>query len=266
VNHRYSDIFIKIPRQVSFLEEKVRDLVGKTLSRGKIDVHIIFEDVGEETRNVVYDEALAKMYIDSLFSLRDKFSLQDDISVSLISRFPDILKVEKVDEDEEIIWRLLREALESALKSLLAMRENEGEELKKNLVERAGLIGQILQRITQRSPEVVKEYKQKLETRIKDLLEQQTIDENRLAMEIAFFADRCSIDEELVRLGSHINQMKETLDMDQPVGRKLDFLVQEMNREINTIASKANDLQIIKDVVEIKSEIEKMREQIQNIE
>lgn len=266
VNHRYTDIFIKIPRQISFLEQKVRDLVSKTLSRGKIDVYITYEDYGEESKNVLCDEALAKTYLNTLYSLRDRFKLQDDITVSLLAKFPDVLKVEKVEEDEEKIWKLLKSALDDALNSLLVMRENEGEELRRNLIERAESIEEILQRIKARAPEVVKEYKQKLESRIKDLLEQQTIDESRLAMEIAIFADRCSIDEELVRLSSHVGQMRETLNMDQPVGRKLDFLVQEMNREINTIGAKANDLKITKDVVEIKSEIEKMREQIQNIE
>jgi len=266
VNHRYSDIFIKIPRQVSFLEERVRDLVGKTLSRGKVDVHITYEDLDEESRIVMFDEALAKTYVQTLYFLRDKFCLQDDISVSLIAKFPDVLRVEKAEEDEEQLWNLLKGALDTALGTLLVMRENEGRELKKNLIERAVCLEEILQRISLRAPEVVNEYKQKLEARIKDLLEQQILDENRLAMEVAVFADRCNIDEEIVRLGSHVSQMKETLDMDQPVGRKLDFLVQEMNREINTIGSKANDLKITKDVVEIKSEIEKMREQIQNIE
>jgi len=266
VNHRYSDIFVKIPRQVAFLEDKIRELTGKALSRGKVDVFITYEDMGEDSKSVFYDEALAKTYIEALHSLKDRFQLEDDISVSLIAKLPDVLRVEKVEEDEEKIWMLLKPALENALESLVKMRENEGKELKNNLMARVECIEKVLHRISLRAPEVVVEYKQKLENRIKDILEQQTIDENRLAMEVAFFADRCSIDEEITRLGSHLSQMKDTLNMDQPVGRKLDFLVQEMNREINTIGSKANDLQITKDVVEVKSEVEKMREQIQNIE
>lgn len=266
VNHRYSDIFIKMPRQISFLEDKIRDVVGKSLSRGKIDVFVTYEEYGDDSKSVVIDEPLATAYVKAVESLRDKYSLKDDISVSLISRFPDILKVEKVEVDEGKTWELLKVALDNALQSLIVMRGIEGEGLKNNILERTAYIADILKEITVRAPEVVKEYKQKLENRIKELLEQQTIDENRLAVEVAYFADRCSIDEEIIRLGSHISQMRDTLDLQQPVGRKLDFLIQEMNREINTIGSKANDLVITKNVVELKSELEKLREQIQNLE
>lgn len=266
VNHRYCDAFIKMPRQISFLEDRVRELVSKNLSRGKIDVYISYEDFGEDSKIVLCDESLAKTYVDAVKSLKEKFNLKDDISVSLISRFPDVLRLEKTEEDEEELWQLLKIALEKALDSLVAMRMKEGEGLRQNLLDRAQYIESVLNNIITRAPEVVKEYKQKLENRIKELLEQQTIDEGRIAMEVAIFADRCSIDEEIVRLGSHINQMREALNLQQPVGRKLDFLIQEMNREINTIGSKANDLDISKNVVEIKSEIEKIREQVQNIE
>lgn len=266
VNHRYTDIFIKMPRQIGYLEEKVRDIVGKSVSRGKIDVYITYNNAGDDSKCVVFDEALAKTYIAAVEALRDRFGLKDDISVSLISRYPDVFKVEQVEEDEEKIWALLKSAVENALKSLIAMRENEGEGLKNDLLSRTFYIEKVLMEIEQRAPDVVKEYKQKLETRIKELLGQQTIDESRLAMEVAIFSDRCSIEEEIVRLKSHLNQMREALNMQQSVGRKLDFLIQEMNREVNTIGSKANDLVITRNVVEIKSEIEKMREQVQNIE
>ena len=266
VNHRYSDVSIKMPRQIGFLEDKVRELVGRAISRGKIDVFITYYNYSDDAKYVTFDEALAKTYISAVEALRDKFGLRDDISVSLISKYPDVLKVEQNEEDEEILWSMLKIAAENALASLIAMRENEGEGLKNVLLDRAVYIEGMIEEISKRAPEVPKEYKLKLETRLKDLLEQQTVDENRLAMEIALFADRCSIDEELVRLASHIGQMREALSMNQPIGRKLDFLVQEMNREINTIGSKANDLAITKSVVEIKSEIEKIREQIQNIE
>ena len=266
VNHRYSDVFVKMPRQIGFLEEKVRDMVGKAISRGKIDVYITYNDFGDDSKCVMLDEALAKTYINAVEALRDKFGLRDDISVSLISKYPDVLKVEQAEEDEDKLWLMLKAAVENALSSLIAMREIEGEGLKTDLLSRALYIEKILGEISLRAPDVVKEYRLKLETRIKDLLDQQNMDENRLAMEIAIFADRCSIDEEIVRLGSHLNQMKEALNIQQPIGRKLDFLIQEMNREINTIGSKANDLAITRNVVEIKSEIEKMREQVQNIE
>ncbi len=266
VNHRYTDVFIKMPRQIGFLEEKVRELVGKAISRGKIDVFITYYNYSDDSKCVTFDEALAKTYISAVEALRDKFGLKDDISVSLISKYPDVLKVEQAEEDEEVLWSMLRVAVDNALASLVKMRQNEGEGLKNVLLERATYIEGVISEISKRAPEVPREYKMKLEARIKDLLEQQTFDENRIVTEVAVFADRCSIDEELVRLASHIGQVREALSMSQPVGRKLDFLIQEMNREINTIGSKANDLTITKHVVEIKSEIEKIREQIQNIE
>lgn len=266
VNHRYSDVFIKMPRQVGFMEDKVRELVSKAVSRGKIDVYITYNNTGEDAKSVVFDEPLAKTYISAVEALRDKFGLKDDITVSLISRYPDVMKVEQTQEDEERLWEILRVSVGKALDSLVAMRENEGEGLKTDLLARTDYIERILKEIGQRAPEIVRDYKTKLEARIKDIMEQQAVDENRLAMEIALFADRCSIDEETVRLASHLGQMRETLSLQQPVGRKLDFIIQEMNREINTIGSKANDLSITRNVVEIKSEIEKLREQIQNIE
>jgi len=266
VNHRYFDIFIKIPRQLSFLEDKVREVVAKRIARGKIDIFITFEDNGENSKYVLIDEGLAKAYVEAVRLLRDRFGLEDDISVSLIAKFPDLLRVEKAEDDEEEIWQLLKAALESALESLISMREAEGRELCSNLLERSLYIDDVLKKIEVRAPEVVKEYKQKLEDRIKELLQQNIIDENRIATEVAFFADRCSIDEEIVRLKSHLIQFRDTLDLEQPVGRKLDFLIQEMNREINTIGSKASDLEITRSVIEIKSEIEKLREQVQNIE
>ncbi len=266
VNHRYSDLFLKLPRQLSFLEDKVRETISKSISRGKIDVYVSYDEHGDDSRSVQIDVPLAKAYIKSIETLRDNFNLRDDISVSLVARFPDVLKIEKTEVDEDETWQGFKKALDAALESLVKMREVEGEGLKKDMVERASYIKSIVKIIEDYSPQVVRDYKQKLENRLKELLDQQVVDESRIAMEVAIFADRCSINEELVRLNSHIKQFKQTLDMDQPVGRKLDFLVQEMNREINTIGSKANDIEIAKHVVEIKSEIEKIREQVQNIE
>lgn len=266
VNHRYSDIFLKMPRNLSFLEDKVRDLIGRNISRGKIDVFVTYDDSGIDSKVVQIDHALAKAYIQALMQARDIYGLRDDLSASLLTRIPDVMKVEKPEIDEEIMWMLLKEALENSLESLLSMRKNEGRGLKDSVFEKLSIIEGNLDEIKKRSPDVVAEYKAKLNARIKDLLDQANLDEARLATEVAIFADRCSIDEEIVRLGSHIGQFKEALGLQQPVGRKLDFLVQEMNREINTIGSKANDLMITRNVVEVKSEIEKIREQIQNIE
>ena len=266
VNHRYADIFVKVPRQISFIEDRVRQTVSKNLSRGKIDVYVNYESNEEDSKLVVIDDTLAESYFNAVRLLKDKFDLQDDISTSLVSRFPDVLKVEKAEEDADVIWEGLKFALDEAIDYVIKMRENEGEGLKKDFLKKAAYVEGLVGEISNRAPEVVKDYKQRLETRIKELLEQQTIDESRLAMEVAIFADRCSIDEELVRIKSHINQLRQILDADQPIGRKLDFLIQEMNREINTIGSKANDLIITKNVIEIKSEIEKIREQVQNVE
>ncbi len=213
------------------------------------------------------DEPLASAYIQAVEKLKEKYSLKDDLSVSLISRFPDVLRIEKNEDDEEHLWSVLKRALDLAIDSLLQMREKEGNELRNSLLQKADYMETIISDISQRSPQVVTEYKQKLEYRIKELLNQQTIDENRIAMEVAIFADRCGIDEELVRLGSHLTQLRDILNIKkQPIGRKLDFLVQEINREINTIGSKSNDIIITKNVLELKSEAEKIREQIQNME
>lgn len=267
VNHRYIDFYIKLPRQIAYLEERVREVVSKSIFRGKVDIFISFEDRSEDSKSVMLDEALAGAYIQAVEKLKGKYGLKDDLSVSLISRFPDVLKIEKTEDDEEQLWSILNKALETAVASLIQMREKEGNELRSSLLQKADYMESIISQITNRSPEVVIEYKQKLENRIKDLLNQQTVDENRLAMEVAIFADRCSIDEELVRLGSHLSQLRDILSIKkQPVGRKLDFLVQEINREINTIGSKSNDIMITKNVLELKSETEKIREQIQNME
>src|SRR5690606_18441876 len=197
--------------------------------------YITYTDYGSDSRQVTIDEPLAQAYLSALEQLRDRFSLADDISVSLLSRCPEVLKVEQVEEDAEQLWEILRTALDGAVASLIRMREIEGEAMKKALLERADAVEDMIAKIEARAPEVPKEYKAKLTERIIELLGQQTVDESRIAMEVALFADRCSIDEELVRLRSHFVQMRQILGMDQPVGRKLDFLVQEMNREINTI-------------------------------
>lgn len=266
LNHRFSDISIKIPRQISFLEERVRETVNREISRGKIEVCIVYEDAGEKERNIRLDESLAETYIKALEIIRDKFNVKDDITVSLVAKFPDVIKIEDAEEDEEELWTLLKEALGTAIEAVIKMRENEGKKLEDSLLSKLELIEGKLNEIKKRAPEVVKEYKRKLESRIKELLEQNLPDESRLAMEVALFADKCSIDEEITRFQSHIIQMRETLQLREPVGKRLDFLVQEMLRETNTINSKANDLVIIKEALDIKNEIENMREQIQNIE
>jgi len=266
VNHRYTDIFVKFPRMLAFLEDKVRDIISKNISRGKIDVFMTYEEFGEDSKTVVVDEALAGAYLKALNILGNKFELRDDVTVSMLSRFPDILRVEKVEEDEGELLRIVTGAVQIALESLLKMRVVEGVALKTSLLEKLDNVSKVVNQIEERAPSVVADYKDRLTNRLKELLEQKVIDENRIATEVAIFADRCSIDEELVRLKSHIVQFIDTLKLEIPVGRKLDFIVQEMNREINTIGSKANDINITRCVVDVKSEIEKIREQVQNIE
>jgi uncharacterized protein (TIGR00255 family) len=220
----------------------------------------------EEDISVSIDETLAGAYIGALRSLCDKFDLEDDITLSVVSKFPDIVKTGRVEEDKDEIWDTLNHAIGSSLQELMDMRVREGQKLASDILQRAEYIRSIVKFIEERSPEVVKDYKTRLEERIKELTADICIDDARLASEAAFFADKSSITEEVVRLYSHLEQLPVILSQDEPVGRKLDFLVQEMNREINTIGSKANDLIIARHVVDVKSELEKIREQIQNIE
>ncbi len=266
VNHRYNDIFIRMPRQMTYLENKVRDVVKSQLSRGKIDVYINYEDNSENQRNIWFDKSLVSGYKKALESIRDGFSITDDITVSLIARFPDVLRVEDEKEDEEKLWQILEVAVEKALYAIIGMRAKEGKEIFNNLVEKAEHVLKELDKVKIQAPLVVKLYKQKLESRLNELLQNMTMDEGRLETEVALFADKCCIDEEIVRFESHVKQLKQTLLLNEPVGKKLDFIIQEMNRETNTMGSKANDLDITKSVVEIKYEIEKIRELVQNIE
>ena len=267
VNSRYCDMYIKLPRNIIALEEKIRSTVGKRVSRGKLDIFVNFADRSDGSKEVILDKPLASAYIKALEQIRDEYSLKDDISSSLISRFPDVLCVEKTDDDMEMLWAMLSNALDQALSGLSEMREREGRELKIDLLVRGEKVIYLLEEIALRAPNLVTEYKQKLENRINELIENRSmIDEGRLAVEISLFADKCAIDEEIVRLKSHMTQMREILELNEPIGRKLDFLVQEMNREANTIGSKSNDIVITRNMLEIKSEIEKIREQVQNIE
>lgn len=266
VNHRYTDVSVKLPRQLSYLEDNIRKFVMTYVSRGKIDVYITQDKYSEEDIRVIVDDALASSYIKALHELGDKFKLEDDITISLIAKFPDVINITKAEEDKEEIWNTLNIALERSLEKLTNMRAVEGQKLGDDIIERTKYIKSVVAQIEKRSPQVVEEYKIKLNERLKELLGDVCIDESRLAVEAAIFADRCSITEEVVRLYSHLGQLESIMREDGPVGRKLDFLVQEMNREINTIGSKANDLEIAKFVVDVKSEIEKIREQIQNIE
>ena len=266
VNHRYSDITVKLPRQLIYLEDNIRKYISKYISRGKVDVFITQGKFSEDDVHVSIDETLTASYIKALYVLRDKFKLEDDITVSMVSRFPDILNVVKSEEDSELILKILNAATLSALEKLIVMRETEGLKLSSDITQRVNYIKSIVKIIEDRSPVVVEEYKIKLNDRLKEIAGDINIDDTRIAVEVAIFADKSSITEEIVRLYSHFEQLLSILMESDPVGRKLDFLVQEINREINTIGSKASDIIITRNVVDVKSEIEKIREQVQNIE
>ena len=267
VNHRYIDINIRLPKMFTYLEENIRNLIRSYLQRGRIEVYVTYENIGGSDTKVAIDMPLAREYLNSLLKMGKELSIQNDIATSLIVGFPDVIKIEKKEENKEEIWQCLREALDSALIELVAMRKEEGNKLKTDMSKRLGRIDGFLAQIKSRSPIVVQEYRQKLRDRVKEILDEQIdLDDSRIATEVILFADKSSITEEVVRLYSHIGQFTKILEEDDAVGRKLDFLLQEMNREINTIGSKANDLIIANLVINIKSELEKMREQVQNIE
>lgn len=266
VNHRYLDMNIRMPKSLMPVEDRVRKLISGFISRGKVDVFITYKNYGKEDTVVQSNHTLAKGYVDILKSLRDEFMLADDISVSLVSRFPDVVFTEEKEENIEEIWSLMAEAVEEASKNMLVMKEVEGQSMKNDMLVKSEEIRKIVDQIKVKDKEVIPLYKERLENRIKELLDSIPVDENRLALEIAMYTDKASIDEEVTRLLSHMDQMEKFLSEVEPVGRKLDFLAQEMNREANTMASKSVDIGITNNVLLIKNEIEKIREQMQNIE
>lgn len=266
VNHKYSDVSIKIPRQISYLEEKVRKEILTKVSRGKIDVFITLQDYSEKGKNIKINKELAKVYISQLRELAEETGITADIDVIDISKFPEVLNISNED-NEEIYWDELRGVLDTALDNFVAMRETEGNKICDDLKVRMERIKEKVSKISSYSAGLVEEYIVKLNTRVKELMSTDVIDENRLAQEIVIFSDKSSIQEELTRLDSHISQFLDLLSNgNSPVGKKLDFIIQEMNREVNTIGSKANSTKISEGVIELKTEIEDVREQIQNIE
>lgn len=267
VNHRYNDISIRMPKKYSFSEEKIKAAIKNIVKRGKVDVSVIIENLSDNDSSVELNTELARQYHNNLNILKDEFKLNQEISVSLLASMPDVLKLRPdINDEDEILKSILTPVKDASIK-LDAMRGTEGKKLAEDINSRGEKILSCVKIIEDRAPSVVVEYKEKLHERISELLgEHAALDEERLAFETAVFADKCSIAEELVRLDSHIHQLEKNVLNNEPSGRKLDFLVQEMNREINTIGSKANDLEITNLVVDIKSEIEKIREQIQNIE
>ena len=268
VNHRYSDITIKMPRRYTFAEDKIKNAVKDKIRRGKVDVSIIVENITENDVNIKLNSMLAKQYYDNLTELRGEFDLSGDISLQFLASLPDVMKAIPDVEDEEEITKAILVSVSEAAANLEKMRAVEGEKLAEDLIAKGAYIKEILDKIAERAPQVVTDYTAKLKDRIQELVGSSVqVPEDRILVEAAAFADKCAIDEEITRLNSHLVQLKNIIEKSsQPDGKKLDFLVQEMNREANTIGSKANDITITNYMLEIKSEIEKIREQVQNIE
>lgn len=266
VNHRYLDVNIKMPKKLNFFEAAIRNELKNYIQRGKIDLFITYEDYTESNVCVKYNKELAAEYMEYLKQMAEDFSLDNDVRVSVLSRYPEVLSMEEQTIDEEQLWQLLERALKGAAQGFVETRIQEGEHLKDDLIAKLdGMLAHV-DFISERSPRIIAEYRQKLREKVCDLLEDTQIDENRLLTEVTIFADRVCVDEELVRLRSHIEATRQTLIQGGSVGRKLDFIAQEMNREANTILSKTSDLEISNRGIELKTEIEKVREQIQNIE
>ena len=266
VNHRYLDVNIKMPKKLNFFEAAIRNELKNYIQRGKVDIFITYEDYTESNICVKYNKELAAEYMEYLKQMAEDFSLDNDVRVSALSRYPEVLSMEEQTVDEEQLWQLLERAIKGAAQGFVETRIREGEHLKDDLVAKLDGMLTHVDYISERSPQIIAEYRQKLTEKVRDLLEDTKIDENRLLTEVTIFADRVCVDEELVRLRSHIEATRQALIQGGSIGRKLDFIAQEMNREANTILSKTSDLEISNRGIELKTEIEKVREQIQNIE
>lgn len=266
VNHRYFEFSARVPREYGFLEEKLKKYCNSLITRGKVECYISVEDLEEREMEVNVNETLAAGYVKALKELSERFGLKDDISAVTLSRYPDVITLHKASEDEERIWNAVKTVAETAVSKFIEMRETEGSKLRGDILSRADYIIECVEFIEGRSPETVREYNEKLKQRMKELLGDAAVDEQRLLNEAAIYADKIAVDEETVRLRSHISQLREFMNSSEAIGRKLDFLVQEINREANTIGSKAQDVDIAKKVIAIKAEVEKIREQVQNIE
>lgn len=265
VNHRYLDISLKMPRSLSCLEECIKKQISEKIRRGKIDVFVTFENNSQEGKNIKINKEIAKIYISELKELAIEENILSNIEVTEISKFPDVLTI-NVDEIDEKIKMEVLQATNEATDKIIEMKNVEGEKILQDLLKRICNIEKKIDEISQKSTGLIEEYVVKLEGRIKEILKNQEVDETRLAQEVVIYADKCSVEEEVTRLKSHISQFEKLLKTDEPIGKKLDFIIQEMNRETNTIGSKANHLEITNDVIDIKTELENIREQIQNIE
>lgn len=266
VNHRYLDFNIRMPKKFCFFESAIRNTLKEYMQRGKVDVFVTYEDYTQSRISLHYNKEIAAQYLQHLQQMSEDFGLDNDIRVSTLSRYPEVFTMEEVDADEEEIWQMLEKALRGAAEQFVNARTLEGESLKNDLMDKLDYLESQVVLVEARGPEILREYRAKLENKMKELLEDTQIEESRIAQEVVIFSDKMCTDEETVRLRSHIKNMKKSLSDGKNIGRKLDFIAQEMNREANTILSKANDLETSNIAIELKTEIEKIREQIQNIE
>ena len=266
VNHRYLEAGIKMPKKLNVFESRMRDLLKKYATRGKIDIFINYEDDSESQVNLKFNQNIADEYMAIFDNMSEKYNLKNDMTVGGLARFPEVITMDEVQEDEEELWHFIEEAMKAALEQFVNTRILEGENLKKDLLGKLDHMEELVAFVEKRSPEIMKEYRSKLESKVKELLGDTTIDESRIATEVIIYADKICVDEETVRLRSHIEHARKCLNEDGGIGRKMDFIAQEMNREANTTLSKANDIEISNAAIDLKTEIEKVREQIQNIE
>lgn len=266
VNHRYLEAGIKMPQKLNVFESRMRDLLKKYATRGKIDIFINYEDDSESQVNLKFNQNIADEYMAIFNNMSEKYNLKNDMTVGGLARFPEVITMDEVQEDEEELWHFIEEAMKAALEQFVNTRILEGENLKKDLLGKLDHMEELVAFVEKRSPEIMKEYRSKLESKVKELLGDTTIDESRIATEVIIYADKICVDEETVRLRSHIEHARKCLNEDGGIGRKMDFIAQEMNREANTTLSKANDIEISNAAIDLKTEIEKVREQIQNIE
>ena len=266
VNHRYLDVAMKMPKKLNFFDSAIRTVLKEYLQRGKVDVFVTYEDLSESNVSLVYNQKVAEQYVKYFRQMEEQFGLENDMKVSVLARCPEVLVMEEQQEDEEEIWQFLEKAVRGACEKVVETRVREGEALKCDLLAKLDEMLRMTAFIEERSPQIMAEYRQKLEAKVQDLLTDAQTDESRIAMEVTLFADKICVDEEIVRLRSHVEATKAALESGGSVGRKLDFIAQEMNREANTTLSKANDLEISNCAIDLKTEIEKVREQIQNIE
>ncbi|MCM1132774.1 MAG: YicC family protein [Ruminococcus flavefaciens] len=266
VNHRYYEYSSRVPRTYSYIDEKLKALLKSRVSRGKIDINVSINNIEGRDTEIAINKGVAEGYINALRSVAEELNLSDDITLSKLIKLPDIFNVQKTPDDEEQVWNDVAEVAGEALEKFVEMREKEGEKLRTDVLEKTALILEMVGKVEELSPKTTENYRNRLYQKLRELLDGKDIDNQRIITEAAIFADKVAVDEETVRLRSHISQLTDLLDSGEAIGRKLDFIVQEMNREVNTIGSKAQDLNITKLVVAMKAELEKIREQIQNIE